>query len=72
MNFLTPLFLDFKSSLSSANQSIVDNVVKFEDSIIGTILGHIRVFGTGMALIAITIMSIAYFTADRKIISRCY
>ena len=61
----------FTQSLSSADQAIVDNVIAFEDSIIGTILNHVRIFGTGVALIAITVMSIAYFTADRKIISWC-
>ena len=72
MNILTTFFLNFKSSLSSANDVIVTNVVAFEDYWIGTVLNIIRLIGTGVALIAITVMSIAYFTADRKIISRCY
>lgn len=51
---------------SLVDDHVVENVVGFERSIIGNILNVIRIAGTGIALIMLTVMSITYFTADGR------
>ena len=56
-------FLNF---LDNADDQLIQNVVSVERSVIGNILNIIRIFGTGVALVMLTIMSISYFTADGR------
>ncbi|MBR2290041.1 MAG: hypothetical protein IJ867_05500 [Clostridia bacterium] len=51
---------------SSANDQVVDNFIHREQFWIGSILNVIRIFGTGVALIMLAVMSIQYFTADGR------
>ncbi len=53
-------------ALSNANTQFVDKIVGYERSIIGNVLNVVRIFGTGIALIMLTWMSISYFTADGR------
>ena len=52
--------------LSKADDGFVDNVVGATRFVFGNILNVIRIFGTGVALIMLTWMSISYFTADGR------
>ena len=49
-----------------ANDQIVQNVVGVSQSVVGNILNLLRIYGTGLALVMLTWMSIAYFTADGR------
>ncbi len=55
---------------SNANDQWIENVIGVERSIIGNVLNVIRIAGTGIALIALTVMAINYFTADGRITKR--
>jgi hypothetical protein len=54
-----------KLSDGSSNQNVM-NVVGVERYWIGMVLNAVRLFGTGVALIAITIMAITYFQANGR------
>ena len=56
-------FLNF---LDNADDQLIQNVISVERSIIGNILNIIRIVGTGLALVMLTVMSISYFTADGR------
>ena len=52
--------------ISAENTEAVDMVVDAERSIIGHILNIVRICGSGVAIIMLTIMAIQYFTADGR------
>ena len=60
--------MNIGSALSSADMSIVRNVTNFEQSIVGNILDFVRLWGSGLALIMLTYMSLAYFMADGALV----
>jgi hypothetical protein len=65
--FLSGIGSKFFEKLSdgSSNQKVMNLVTK-ERSWIGGILNAIRLFGTGVALIALVIMAITYFQANGR------
>jgi hypothetical protein len=50
----------------STGSQVIENVVGIERSFIGRTLNMVRLVGSGLALIMITIMAIEYFTADGR------
>ena len=56
-------FWDIISDTSAAGTSIL---IEAERSVIGHALNILRIFGSGAAILMLTIMSIQYFTADGR------
>jgi hypothetical protein len=55
-----------QNTIFASNDQLIGNVVGVERSVIGHVLNFVRIFGSGIALIAITVMAIQYFTADGR------
>ncbi len=51
---------------SKVDKEFVEQWASVETSMIGNILNIVRIYGTGLALIMLTWMSISYFTADGR------
>ena len=57
---------EWESKITSNGQHFIDNIISKEQSIFGNILNVVRLVGTGIALIMLTVMSISYFAANGK------
>ena len=60
------MFFFLNSWADMANEQVVENFVGIARNGVGNILNVIRIWGSGLALIMLTWMSIAYFTADGR------
>lgn len=48
------------------DSATTSSIIEAERSVIGHVLNIIRVFGSGVAILMLTIMAIQYFTADGR------
>lgn len=60
------MFFFLSNFFASANENMVENWIGKERWVIGNVLNIVRLVGSGIALIALTMMAITYFTSDGK------
>lgn len=58
------MFFFLEGWSAQANEQIVQNIVGVERNVIASVLNVVRIGGSIIALIMLTVMSIGYFTSD--------